>query len=438
MRTWKTLAAATLAAAIPAAALAAQAGPTSWTKVSDGDASQRLGLARTADGVLHVLWAKGTRVAHVPVSATGVPGAATTVVAGWTNVNGPGLVVQPDGTLRAFVPGSRAANLTGPDVGVNTLTAPPSGAPWTLDKQAVWGGSLANQRNVTAVAGKDGVPVTAVGGSGAVFFKGVTRDQPATVLPPQPYSYDPEVAVDAATGAIVGAWYAGSGKTGIVAQQVYPAKGKQKLLGTASAAAEGGISGRLGAPGTFVVVHDGASVKLLKASGGLVWRTPASGVAGVDVTAGPEGRLWVSWIDRSGNVFAARSSKALKAFEAVQKLASPPGANGSFAVQGEGSAGPLDVFADVRAGAGITWFHRQLKPLLTLRTTKAKAPGKKAADVIVTFRVTDAGDPVAGAKVSAAGKTLTTDARGEARLTTSSGGNATATAAGYVSATGSY
>ncbi|MDH4346221.1 MAG: hypothetical protein OEW31_07800, partial [Thermoleophilia bacterium] len=71
-----------------------------------------------------------------------------------------------------------------------------------------------------------------------------------------------------------------------------------------------------------------------------------------------------------------------------------------------------------------TW-HTQVLPPLSLAAKKGKSA--------VTFVVTDAGDPVAGAKVSFAGKSVTTNAAGKATAPSGSG-KAKATKAGYAPA----
>ena len=66
---------------------------------------------------------------------------------------------------------------------------------------------------------------------------------------------------------------------------------------------------------------------------------------------------------------------------------------------------------------------------------KLSLTGARAGKNIV-FRVTDAGDPVAGASVRAAGKSLKTNASGRATMTQAPSGrvNATASKAAYAPA----
>ena len=131
-----------------------------------------------------------------------------------------------------------------------------------------------------------------------------------------------------------------------------------------------------------------------------------------------------------------RTNKAVSGgFEPVQALKSPAGTLQYFRLEGEGSAGPLDLFADVtidgktRDGS----YHQQVQPALSV--------GAMKTGVRTTVRVTDAGDGVKDAKVTGLpGVTKTTDATGSIVLTTPPGKKGsftlTATKAGYVAARG--
>jgi hypothetical protein len=127
----------------------------------------------------------------------------------------------------------------------------------------------------------------------------------------------------------------------------------------------------------------------------------------VIVAQGSEGRLWVMW-SRGERFYFRRTNPAATRVGAVVSFAGPRGLDSIWALQGNGTLGLLDVLANVTTRGGgtqlATW-HTQVRPGLTLTAT----PG----DVVV-FRVTDAGDPVAGARVRVAGRALTTDASGRA------------------------
>ncbi len=77
-------------------------------------------------------------------------------------------------------------------------------------------------------------------------------------------------------------------------------------------------------------------------------------------------------------------------------------------MNGEGSAGPLDLIANMQGPGGQALWHQQVWPKLSLTGSRS--------DTRIVFRVTDAGDPVAGATVKAGGKTLKTNASGRTTL----------------------
>ena len=134
-----------------------------------------------------------------------------------------------------------------------------------------------------------------------------------------------------------------------------------------------------------------------------------------------------------------RTSKAVSGFEPVQTLTSPPKTAQYFRLEGEGSAGPLDLFADVTVDGGLKdgSYQTHVFPALSLRVAKKAT----TTGVRVTVRVVDAGDPIAGAKVTGLpGGPKTTDASGSVLVTVPAGKKGsfalTATKAGYVAAKG--
>ncbi len=105
----------------------------------------------------------------------------------------------------------------------------------------------------------------------------------------------------------------------------------------------------------------------------------------------------------------------------MQKLRAPAGPGLTF-LQCEGSAGPVDVFAD--SGG---FFHAHLLAQLSL---SARATGSK-----VTISARDAGDPVAGAAIAVGGRHARTAANGSVSVALRAGSySASASAAGYAPA----
>jgi hypothetical protein len=432
-----------------AAAVARPAGPGGtgglWTRVTDSNGRNidQVGLARTRDGVLHVFWERRAAplsegIWRTPVSPAGKPGAPTAVLDGFRGVGPPDAVVLPDGRLRTFFMGLGSSFGHG---GVVSAGAPASASNWTRDGVRVssnWGAVGPVGAAVIAA----GAPVFAYGMSFVLgLHVGLDPNVADANLAPDRRCCDylPDLATDAAAGGTFVAWYSNAtDRTGIWVQQVAPSVAARQL---APGSATGGRS----------IVHDQRTAIASRAGGGvylaycrgypscadaLLWRIGApaplrvgSGrdIEDVNISAAPEGRLWVMWHDgRSKRLHAARTNKAATRVGRVVTFAPPAGTTSVWKLAGEGSLGPLDVLANVSTPSSIAMWHTRVLPRLTLTASVAK--GTRT----VTFRVTDAGDPVGGATVRVAGKTLTTNAAGQAATKLSAGRIvAKATSTGY-------
>ena len=411
--------------ALAAGAVGASAGGSSWSRVSGPtQPGVQLGLARSQDGVLHVIWNRGTSstsIFETRLSPAGKPAGTSTVATGFGGNGGLALLAMPDHTLRLFAAG--ATHPGSSTDGINTLTAPAGGRTWTLQTGANWGGAVANSAAVIgATLTKDGQPVTAWRGFAA---EGV----PPNSTPQNAYVADQtasQLAADAATGGVVLSGVTIAGKGGVFVRQILPTPGPQVVLPLPFGTNDwySSLSGRIGAPGVYVAYTDTKAVHLYRQGGGS--KILAQGAfRSAGLCAGPDGRLWVAWGDQAGGLFVTRSNKAVTAFEPVQKLRAPAGPGLTF-LQCEGSAGPLDLFAD--SGG---FFHTHLLAQLSLRPQAAK--GK------VTISARDAGDPVAGVKITVGSKHLATDTHGLVSLTLRPGSySASATATGYASSSASF
>jgi hypothetical protein len=407
--------------ALTAGAVLAAPGASTWSRISGPtQPGAQLGLARTEDGVLHVVWNKGatpTSIFETRLSPTGSAAGASTVATGFDGNGGLALLALPDKTLRLFAAG---ATHPGSSVyGINTYTAPTHGGSWSLQSGASWGGAVANSASVIgATLAKNGQPVTAWRGTAA-------EGMPPSSIPSNAYIADQtgsRLATDGASGAVVIAGTTLAGKGGVAVQQILPGHGAQVLLPLQSNLTDynNGISGRIGGPGVFVAYADGKAARLYR-YGGSSKALGTGAYNSATVCTAPEGRLWVAWGGNAGGLFVTRSNRAVSAFEPVQKLALPKGPGLRF-LQCEGSAGPADLFAD--SGG---FFHTHVLAQLSVAAKTAKTK--------VTISARDAGDPVAGVSVAVAGKHLKTDAHGLVSLTLRAGSySANATAAGYASA----
>jgi hypothetical protein len=427
------LAVAGLAAAFSLAVQAHSTAGTAWTRISGPtQPGIQLGLARTSDGVLHVIWNRGaspTSIFETRLSPAGKMIGTSTVASGWSGNGGLALVVMPDKTLRLFVAGA-SKPLASAD-GINTLTAPAAGGQWTLQTGVTWGGAAANAAaQIGATLTRDGQAVTSWAGFAAVGIP--PSSIPAAYVADQTSS---GLATDAATGAVVMSGVTIAGKGGVFVKKVQPGAGKSVTLplpfGTNNWYSA--VSGRIGAPGVYVAYVDTKALHLYRY--GAKSRTLATGAySSAGLCAGPSGRLWIVWGNQTDGIFVTRSNKAVSGFEPVQKLTGPGGSSEGLAyIQCEGSTGPLDLFADINVSNGF--WHTYVLPEFSVsaRVTKSKAGTK------VMFSARDAGDPVAGAALVVSGKHALTDAKGVATLTLQPGAyTVTATAAGYAPATAKF
>ncbi len=439
--------AATLALVGSLAASAGHASATgsAWSRLTGpNNTGAQLGLARTPDGVLDVIWNRGnpapTSIFDTRFSAGGARLGTATVGTNFGGAGGLALLVMPDGTLRLFASGAHAAGST--VVGVNTFTAKANGTGWALDPGAIWGGPPAGAAaTIGAALTKDGQPVTGWAGAFQVGLQAVSSGTVACSC----FALQGDLATDAGSGAVV---MSGIGQpsgyklAGTFVQKALPSVGGRVMLPSANQGlGDSGISGRLGAPGVYVMYSDTTrsgvtkpAVRLYRFGGGT--RTIAHGAFTVaKVFAGPAGRLWLVWGDAQDGVFVTRTSKAAGALEPVQKLSAPPGSGFLWNANGEGSQGALDLFVDADAGGRGFW-HAHVQAVFSVAAKSKRATHAAKATVTVTVR--DAGDPVAGAKVAVGGKKLTTNAKGTVTLTLKPGSyKATASAAGYKPATAS-
>jgi hypothetical protein len=424
------LAAVLVAAASLGAAGAGHAAPTGWSRISGpAGAGAQLGLARTG-GVLHVIWNRGaspTSIYDTRLSAAGTPVGTSTVATGWDGNGGIALLAMPDKSLRLFAVGGHTPGLGSSLVGVNTLTAPASGATWTLAPGVVWGGAVANAAGfLGATLTKDGQPVTSWDG-----FVHPSLDPGAPIVPYEADMATSSVVTDAATGAVVLSGVTIAGKGGTFVKQVLPSAGPSVLLPSGLQGRNSGVSARIGAPGVYVAYTDTKTVRLYRYGGPT--KTIASGpYDDAAVFAGPEGRLWLVWGGSTVGLYVTRSNRSVTAFEPVQKLALPAGTTTLYSVAGEGSAGPLDLFGDLLVGTKDRGFrHTHVLARFAIQAHAAK--GK------VTLAARDAGDPVAGAALTVGAHHLHTDAKGLATLTLRPGSySAAATAAGYAPASARF
>jgi hypothetical protein len=398
---------AALAVLAVGAAPAAAGPPGKWTQITglgrDDSNIMEAGLARTGDGVLHVLWTRGGRggpggVLHSTLSADAKSlSGQHTVFESPDGVNEAVDVVRtPDGGLRAFFAATGAFD------GVMLSATSDDGAGWTGLGPASGTGTgrspVYAAGGIGAGLGGDGTLYSIWGDSapgGGGFHAGLDPAVPDGDLPGR--GRDPDVGVDSRTGQVVAGWNSLAG-AGVVIMPLDAAGGARSIPGSSPQLQHRlGITGRLGAPGVFVAythgrnpfladpavyrVDTGRSVRLTRNDGELVSIAPA-----------PQGRLWVFWAD-GGTIIATRSNRAATRFGRFVKVRAPRRATTIHNLAGEGSRGPLDLLAHVDPPAGtLSSWHQRILPGLSLTAERSK----RGRTVI---KVTDAGEAVAAAKV---------------------------------------
>lgn len=434
-----------LVAALGMLASTSAAAPKGWQTVAKGDLtnSEQIGFARSADGTLHVAWHRQTGpntydLVHTPISASGRVGAPTTIVSGWTLVGDPAVVALP-GSMAVVFPGFETDDTGNPRNGLDLATSSNGGASWTVAPAALYVHDFSAGRTPAAVATKAGTILqTWYGTTETLVHAGLDPDTAAE----GGYGTGANQNIATSGSSAVVAWCADKAPYGIYAHTVDPGSGAPigaaarlpdrsptGKLRSCPAAARTPLVARRGG-GFFVATNDPAETKVL------VWRVGAGKTVtvtegggnkqSVALAAAPDGRLWVGW-EQDETIYVRRSNRAGTVWGAAVSVKAP---KGQFVYQLDLSSAPDGgVDALVRSGTvdnAISVYETRLRPGLTLR-----AKGGKVA----SFRVTDAGDPVPGARVRVAGHTLKTDKQGRASANLPQGSfKAVASKGGYVSA----
>ncbi len=434
--------AATLAVPAAFAASGKSSARSKWVRITGpNNTGAQVGLARTSDGVLNVIWNHGTpaptTIYDTRYSASGAKLGTKTVVTNFGGAGGLAVLVMPDGSLRLFASGATATGSS--VVGINTFTAPANGAAWVRASGDVWGGPPAGaEGTIGAALTSSGLPVTGWGGS---FQVGLAAGGLGTTAC-SCFALQGDLATDAGSGAVV---MSGLGQpsgykyAGTFVQEVTPSNGGRVVLPSANqGSGDSGVSGRLGASGVYVMYSDNLRPQVTKPAvrlyryKGATKKIAKGAFTVAKVFAGPQGRLWLVWGDAK-KVYVTRTNKAAGKREPVQKLKAPPGTGFLADADGEGSQGALDLFVKSDAGGGFGFWRAHVLARFAL---SARVAGhRKGTPAKVTLVLRDAGDAVTGAKIAVGGKKLTTNAKGVVSLKLKPGSySAGAKAAGYKSA----
>jgi hypothetical protein len=359
------------------------------------------------------------------------------VVANWDAVTQePKIITAPGGFLTAFS-GLRSGDPSEDYDGPMAFATSPDEFGWVFGE----GSSLSKTQLAYASYGMGavddgGVPLVAVnaGSTGVVtLHRGIDPNVPAatddwaTTTMGGCCTYYANVARDRVSGEVWAAWWSlrsTSDTTGIFAQKVHPlpvgarAKAPASSEGTSTTdprqtiALAGRVGGEVWA-GYPVGYPTPTGLKLWRLGSSETLNLPARYVRNVVVAPAPAGRLWVAWFQQSPSGFAvkaARTNAAVTRFGAVQTFRPPGGSFGSvWTMTAVGDNGYLDLVinANKTSTGNAQVFHRRIKPALSVSATPSRL-----ADGRVSVKVTDAGAPVANARVTFRGTTKLTSAAG--------------------------
>src|SRR5262245_61632128 len=335
-RRMRLAAAAALLGAL-ACAGSAQAGPPGkWTRVTGVGGQEDLntlgvGLVRTADGVLHVGWARNGAANSASILHSSVSADAKTVsgpdtiftYAGGANQS-VALVRSPEG-IRAFFAGLQDGSAF--DRALATATSA-NGQAWTPPSAVSRAGSPAKPvyaaAGLDAGVGLDGTFYSAWGdsapGAGG-FHVGLDSSASDGELPGGLQS-DPGIGVDSQTGQVFLAWndidasnVAVMGLSPLGSPVALPNSAAAQLLHRV------GITGRIGAPGVFIAYTQGTNPFLgdpavYRVETGKATKLTKKDGEQIGIAAAPSGRLWVFW-KKNATVFARRSNRAATRFGAT-------------------------------------------------------------------------------------------------------------------------
>lgn len=441
-----------IAAALMLCASAAEAAPWKRVTTSDGSNSDQVGLARTPNGALQVVWHHRTGpssedLLRTQITAAGVVGATTRVLTGWVGVQNAAVVVGSESHygpgLWVFFGGQRSTDTSDPFIGLNTAFLWAQGGGYTLALLGkIASGGQPYGSPVAATVLVDGTLLQAWAGTlGTWVHSGLNA---ATQLfnyqtPLGNYGYDVGM-VGGSKGTM--AWYSNAtGHLGVYAQSVNsngsPGGALMRMPGTGNmrvgmigrtpiAVAQHPVRPGLKISREYVAYATGYpalnAIRLWRvgaSSSRVLARTKRTGNTTATLATDSNGRIWVAWTNMVGSVphvFARRSNRTGSIFGAVVDAGRPPGTPSIYRLDANATTAALDLFAN--AGVGLTastaTSYRRTLPGLTLGAAPRPLPRGKATDVV--FRVLDAGDPVAGATVKAAGRSGLTNASGKVTL----------------------
>ncbi len=390
---------------------------------------------------LQVIWSQSdgstSSVRVRPLDSRARPvGPVATVVEGWLAVvEDPKLFVSGTDQVAAFA-GIRSFAPGDPYVGPMVSARSSDGSSWALAPGSLTESAAAgNSGNIDAIdAG--GEPFVAFSGftPALVLHRGFRTGSPADTgdfTAAAGGSYYAALARDTATGEVWAAWHSPNGEAsqvGTRVQRVWPRSAGPALTapgsvtGSVNSTGPGqpvALAARAGG-GIWVAYLPGyptsSTIRLWQAGSGSWLDVPAGGSADlVTLSASGGGRLWLSWHTLGDRVLhATRSNPAVSRWGAVRTVPQPGGPTSQLrATTTDAARGPLDIVSSAQVGGAA---EPSLYSLQVLPGLQVVAKPRKLDRGTVRIRVSDAGSPVARAKVSFRGSTVRTNGHGRAAV----------------------
>lgn len=431
------------AVSITAGPQAVAGGKSKWTKVSSQDVSliNEAGLLRLDDNKLLIVYSRqaannSESIGYTQIKPGGAKAGTGTVVSGWDALTNDPKPIRINGGRVAVVFSGIRGGPPGSTYNAGSMYSASAGAKagsWSLDTTGLSSKQTAYASSGTgAITRPGGMPMVSFPVLDSIYWRqGFNPSIPSTGSDNEINNggccaYHSTLAQDAKSNQTYVAWYSnasGANKNGTFVRRLLPSSGPKIKVPKSSKGSSSlnpdqavAMTGRMGAAGVFVAFCDGYPT--CKRMG--LWRIGTKKVRtvphsrGADTTAiapGPGGRLWILW-ENNQKVFAVHTNKKATRFGAVRSVRAPGNSFSIYRMSGEGSANRgLDVV--INNGRGL--FHTQVRPGLKLTASPRKFDGDRRTRV--TFKVTDAGQAVAGAKVKAGGKSDRTNKKGVARIT---------------------
>lgn len=422
--------------------------PGTWTLAGSGirTVSGQIGTARTADGILHIVWSRGGagkpwELLETTVSPGGKVSASRTIISGWSRIDDVSATTFQGKPLTAVFAGTKTDKTGDPTEGLNLATN--EGGGWTVGSAAIYTRDFASSSVPSIGYPRRGDLVEAWSANGRVVVHvGYDPNVPAQVIAP-----GQNVKVSGWTqpgpgqdslGQVTVAWCRSDGQPGLWADEVggdnvftpTRLKGSETTRCPAAArtalarredAINASLAGSVGSERTIRLWYNSTQEPTLVAGGHGIKQQVA-------IASDPIGKMWVGWRDATTNRLRFRRSDGSTTFGAVVSVRIPPSQDAVYTLDLSAQGDRLDIVARTTKGSAVSLFHTQVFPGLTVAAT--------SKDGRVTVKVTDAGQPVAGATVRVGGRVLRTGDDGQASATLPKGVyKVVASKAKYVGAT---